>query len=397
MKIRPRRFCTIFPNYQDFHFYKDPGQIPYRFSRVGYQALLVCYGRDKELIETEKYLTVKKLPESYFARKFNTGMVFFLLFNSRKIDILNTFHLTWSSLLFIFIYRLLNKKGFAYLKLDTCAFAVDSQLENFFKWHEAIDTGRGKIKNRLKNRISKKYFLDKVDLWSVEDDCSREIYEAKYDFLKRKVITVYNGHTADLPGSADLCRFEDKEDIILTAGRIGTYQKATEILLEAFKMIAGKTTYNLHLAGPVEPAFKPYIEKYMLDNPSLYERVIFHGSLGREELYSLYSRSRIFCMPSRFEGMALVFPESMYYANAIVTTGYVSLKCLIDRYGFGFIVDKDNPKKLSEALLDLVNDMEKMENMGQLAHEVSSDLLNWDTIIRVLLAEIEHRQSNGIV
>jgi glycosyltransferase involved in cell wall biosynthesis len=297
-------------------------------------------------------------------------------------------------LLFIFIYKLFNRKGFAYLKLDTCAFAIESQQGKYLKWYDTMDQSSGNIKNRLKSRISKKHFLNKVDLWSIEDDYSREIYEAKYDFFKGKIITVYNGHTADLQTTAVIRRYEDKENIILTAGRLGTYQKATEILLEAFKMIADKTDFMLHLAGPVEPAFNAFIQKYRFDNPSLDERVVFHGPLGREELYSLYSKSKIFCMPSRFEGMALVFLESMYFDNAVVTTGNVSLKCLIDRYGFGVIVEKDDPEALSEALSGLVSNAGMTENMGRIAHEVSSDLLSWGTIIKALMQEIEHRQSS---
>ena len=77
IKEQPRSFCTIFPNFQDFHFYKDPGQIPYRFSKIGYNASLVCYGKGENFIESEKCLKIKKLPDNYFSRKFNSGILFF--------------------------------------------------------------------------------------------------------------------------------------------------------------------------------------------------------------------------------------------------------------------------------------------------------------------------------
>ncbi len=44
-------------------------------------------------------------------------------------------------------------------------------------------------------------FHKAVDLCSIEDEYSKELFEAKYAFFKGKLITVYNGHTSDLPGS----------------------------------------------------------------------------------------------------------------------------------------------------------------------------------------------------
>jgi glycosyltransferase involved in cell wall biosynthesis len=388
-------FRTIFPGYRDFHFFKDPGQIPYRISRAGYDSAIVCFDRGEDFSNTEKHLKIIKVRKRFLAQRSTLAIVMYLLGNSSRIDILNVFHLSWSSLLFIFIYKTLNRSGFAYLKLDDCAFAEHDHGDIDFTGNDSDKPGKKGLKVRLKNYLARKYFVHKADLWSIEDDYSNKQFQDKYPFMRGKMITVLNGHTSDLPGSVDIGRYEDKEDIILTAGRIGTFQKATEILLEAFKMIADKIKFNLHLAGTVEPAFKSYIKNYRLLNPSLDERVIFHGSLERDELYRLYSRSKVFCLPSRFEGMALVFPESMFYKNAIVTTRDVSLKCLVDRYGFGILVNKENAGELSEALSDLVNDSEKMENMGHLAHEVATDLLNWDIIIKSLLSEIEHRQSHG--
>ncbi len=384
-------FCTIFPNYKDFHFYKDPGQIPFRFSKLGYDTSLVCYGKKFGLPETEKFLRVIKIPDKYFYRKFNAGILFFLLWNARQIDILNTYHLEWNSLLFSFVYKILNRKGFSYIKLDNCALSGTYQWE---KDYAGDNTGHIKdrsLKRRLKKHIARKYFIKKVDLWSVEDEYSKNLFEAGYDLFKGKLVTVYNGHTADLHDSVEAPDLKVKEDIIMTAGRLGTFQKATETLLESFKEVAAQNQYTLHLAGTVDQTFYAYLDNFRKDNPNLDERVFFHGALNRDELIRLYRRSKIFCLPSRFEGMAIVFPEAMYYKNAILTTRYVSLKYLIDKYQIGMMVEKDNPKELSEALLELINNINLRERMGQRAHEISVTLLSWDNIIKTLKREIEIR------
>jgi glycosyltransferase involved in cell wall biosynthesis len=390
MKQATGTFCTIFPAYKDYHFYKDPGQIPYRISKLGYESTLICYGDRKSLQETQKYLKIKCFP--YLYRKFNIAIILYLFFRGKRIDVLNTFHLTWSSLLFVFIYKAVNRRGFAYLKLDNCAYlGVYPWEENIADTH-SVSSGRTTFKGRLKNKIAGRFFLKKVDLWSIEDDYSRDHFKKKYEFFRGKLITIYNGHTSDLPGSPALCGFEEKEKIILTAGRLGTFQKATEVLLDAFRLVAEQSDFQLHLAGPVETSFRKYIEDYFSNDPSLKERVFFHGALGRDELYGLYCRSKIFCMSSRYEGMAIVFPEAMYYGNAIVTTWPVSVKELVEKNNLGITVEKDDRDALSGALLTLIGDDALRQGMAERAHEVATSLLNWDKIIHGLDIEIKTRK-----
>jgi len=389
-------FCTVFPNYRDFHFFKDPGQIPYRFSKMGYNSSVICYGGDDDLSETRKYLEVVNIPDSYFSHAFNSGIVRYLIRNAGKIDILNVFHYSWRSLLFAFIYKTFNRKGFVYLKLDHCVFALMAPGTESVGDYQ-LDTGRTNLKGRIKDRIARHFFVSKVDLWSVEDEYSRALLEEKHDFLRARIITVYNGHTSDLPGSVSACDSAQKEDIILTAGRLGTLQKATEVLLDAFKSVAGSTQYDLHLAGPVEPAFQAYADRFLQENPALKGRVVFHGPMGRDNLYRLYGRSKIFCLPSRFEGMAIVFPEAMYNRNAIVTTNNVSIKPMIEKYAFGLTVERDDAPALAGAIKKLLDDRSLMDEMADRARKVSITLLNWDNIVKDLQQEIDKRLNSGSI
>lgn len=389
-------FCTIFPNYRDFHFFKDPGQIPYRFLRMGYDSSVICYSGDDSLSETGKYLKVVKIPGSYICRAFNSGIVGYLIRNAGRIDILNVFHYSWRSLLFAFIYKTFNRKGFVYLKLDHCVFARMAQGTESAGDYQ-LDTGRTGLKGRLKDNIARRFFVSKVDLWSVEDENSKALLEEKHDFLRARIITVFNGHTSDLPGSVPASDPLQKEDIILTAGRLGTFQKSTEVLLEAYKSVADSTQYNLHLAGPVEPAFKAYADRFFRENPALKGRVVFHGPLGRDNLYRLYDRSRIFCLPSRFEGMAIVFPEAMYYRNAIVTTNNVSIKPLIEKEGFGITVVRDDADALAGAIKRLLHDPGLTDEMADRARKVALTQFNWDNIVNDLKQEIDKRLNYGSI
>ena len=392
MQERSLVFCTVFPNYRDFHFYKDPGQIPYRFSLRGYDTSVVCYGRSGDYPETERHLKVIAIPDRYTSRKFSAGIAWYLVRHARSIDILNIFHYSWSSLLFSFIYKTFNRRGFAYLKLDDCIYARRDNSAPEEHRDAALRLGGAGLKSRLRRYIARRYMEGRIDLWSIEDEESRSILEAENPFLRGKLITVYNGHTADLAGAPSFRGFRQKEDIILTAGRLGTFQKATDVILDAFRFIAGSSGYQLHLAGEVEPAFRPFVEQFYREFPELADRVIFHGSLRRNELFELYNRSRIFCLPSRFEGMAVVLPEAMHYGNAIVTTADGSLRPLIEAGKFGLVVERDDSRALADALLKLITDRGMTERMAEEARRISSGLLSWDRITDVLTVAIRERK-----
>lgn len=71
-----------------------------------------------------------------------------------------------------------------------------------------------------------------------------------------------------------------KENIILTAGGLGTPQKATDVLLEAFARIAGKAPdWELHLAGGIEKNFEEFLKDFRERFPELKERVRFLGKV----------------------------------------------------------------------------------------------------------------------
>lgn len=386
-------FCTVFPGYRDLHFYKDPGQIPYRFALRGFEASVVCYGNPGDNPVTERHLEVVTVPDRYFTRKFNAGIAWYLVRHARTIDILNLFHYSWSSLLFAYIYKAFNRKGFAYLKLDDCLCVNrDSTTLPVYSGHRLRLTGAG-AKGQIRRYIAQRCFEAKIDLWSIEDERSRSMLEADNPFLKGRVITVYNGHTGDLPGAPAYGGTGQKEEIIMTAGRLGSFQKATEVLLDAFRIVAPDSCYNLHLAGPAEPEFMASADQFFRENPELKERIIFHGPLQRNELYELYNRSRIFCLPSRYEGMAVVLPEAMYYGNAIITTNDGSLKPLIEKHRFGLLVDRDDSRGLADAILKLAASREMTDRMAEKAREISSGLLSWDKITDLLIEEINRRKT----
>ncbi|MDO8994316.1 MAG: glycosyltransferase, partial [Daejeonella sp.] len=112
----------------------------------------------------------------------------------------------------------------------------------------------------------------------------------------------------------------EKENIIITVGRIGTLQKNTELFLEALKEVE-LNNWKVYILGPVEEGFQNFIKQYFLEHPQLKNRIIFTGNISdRKELFEWYNRAKIFCLTSRFEGFPITFPEALYFGNYIISS-----------------------------------------------------------------------------
>lgn len=365
------KFVTFFPSYQDFHFYKDPGQIPFRFKRKGYDAKIVTFESGFSYPDTERYIEIETIPLQRHGYT-QLSVWHYMKLNARDIDVFNVFHISFGSLFAAFAYKFFNKKGFVYLKMDNCS------ATGRYEWEE-IWIG-GSSLGLLKRLLFKHLFIFKVDLFSVEDQQSLDYYSSKYAFFKNKLVLALNGHTVDLIGGNVEFDFNGKENIVLTVGRLGTYQKATDNLLAAFVMSASEHDWKLILAGEIAAEFKPAIEQFYTTYPELRERVIFLGPLEKLELFDWYRRAKIFCLPSRFEGFANVYSEAMYYGCAIVTTAKTSVGGLIEKFHLGVLVRVDDAIDLSQKVGELITNSTLNQQCGENAKTFCNTSLSWDHI-----------------
>jgi hypothetical protein len=113
MKQKPT-FVTVFTETENFHLVKDVGQLPYfMYKTEGYDATLISYKNNVEypFIDQE----VNGLNLNFIANKgrflyFELGVLYYLLNNSKSIDVLNLFHFKKDNILYLLIYKLVNPK-----------------------------------------------------------------------------------------------------------------------------------------------------------------------------------------------------------------------------------------------------------------------------------------------
>ena len=367
-----QRFLTIFPTAENIHLIKDVGMIPYVLHKeFNYDATLACYNNG-----TYSYLNseVPGLKQHFIPKIFNNYTLdscFFILCNFRKYDIVQCFHLINPSLLILFLFKVLKKMTFSsyftYLKLD-----ADDNIKLF------------------KLTLIHRAILKKINLVSIE---SKRLYTFlnKNNILERKVNYIPNGfYSNDERRYVDFC---SKDNLIITVGRIGTYQKYNETLLEAFKEFAViNRSWKLEVIGPIVDSFKTYVQEYFKLNPNLIDRVVFTGAISdRVFLEEKYRKAKIFVLSSRFEGFPLVYIEAIKAGCTIITSNITPGYDITDNERYGAIFPIGNVNSLFEQLTKAVNNPTKLEKDCELIQDFANSNYSWKNICMSIDKLIKNR------
>ncbi|MDN5316594.1 MAG: hypothetical protein PWR08_718 [Thermoanaerobacterium sp.] len=318
-------FVTLFPETENVHLVKDVGMIPFILhKKFCYDSRIVCYNNgDYPYLNNE----VKGLKIEFIE---NSGDVSYdgyqyLVKNAKNIDVLNVYHLIDRTIMWIVTYKYLNPNGKIFLKLD-----ANENIKNV------------KLSNKLID------ILNECNIVSVE---TKSLYEYIKNNWPIEIQYLPNGfYDYDIMREID---YNDKKNIILTVGRLGTYQKATEILLEAYKLAFPYiSNWELKLVGTIEDNFRGYIKEYFSKNPTLIDKVIFTGEItDRKLLEALYIEAKIFCLPSRVEGFPLVFTEAAKNGCYIISTDIPPAYDITDNGKYGSLFNIDDIKALTSILI----------------------------------------------
>lgn len=360
---------TIFPLCENVHLVKDVGMIPYYFNKkYGYKSVIVTYKNgDYPYLETE----VKGL-ELFFLKRI-TGIptidvIFFLIFNSSNIDILNCFHFMKSTRLFIFFFRLFtlfNIKKKVYLKLDANIDFTEIIPITFFE----------------------KFIIKQINLISVENKLFyKKMLKIKI-FQKTNLIYLPNGFSKD---QLKIIDFDLKENIILTVGRIGSKQKANHILLESFAQFCKlNNDWQLYLVGPVENTFNDYIETFFSSYPQLKNKIHFTGAIyDREKLDSYYSKAKLFILTSKYEGFPLVFLEALKNGCTILSTNFPSAYDITCKQKLGSIFNQGDTKELTNILNDYISNPNELAYNCDANQKYANDNFDWNILIKKIHNEL---------
>lgn len=206
--------------------------------------------------------------------------ILYLLDNAKNIDYLlfrGPYQSNWR---LPALYHKLNPYGRVYCGLD-----MNLDWFNKINW----------------NNPSLQSFMSEVDVLATS--CTN-VAKTMSDLLPWKVNCIPNGSYQYDGSFAYKPDWHKRKNRIITVARLGTVQKRTDILLLAFALISPLfPSWTLECIGGIEDEFKPILQQILEAFPDIKDKVIFDGYIfEREKIIAKYRTSKIFALPSNFEG-----------------------------------------------------------------------------------------------
>ncbi len=337
-----KNMTLLFYYFETIHIGKDVFIVPEYLAKqynCNLNIVTACSPSIKDIdsIGDVQITKITELLEVKNNKKFTKRAIIYLFKNARNIDFLVCFHTSRYSRILTCIYKMLNPRGLVYVKADG---------------------GQDLLINSSRiNNILSCFFLKKVNTLSIENEnIYREVIKV-YPQFSEKILKIPNGFDSLKLKNTDIKikTLDEKENLIITVGRLGSYHKNTEFILEALKRVEFNN-WKCVLIGPIEKEeqdFQKKIDVFFIQNPHLKDKVIFTGSIENKEiLWEYYNKAKVFILSSRQEGYALVLSEAYYFSNYIISTDVGGARDTISD-GYGEIVD--NESDLTQSLQNIIN------------------------------------------
>ncbi len=118
------------------------------------------------------------------------------------------------------------------------------------------------------------------------------------------------------------------------------------------------------------------------------ERVTFLGFLPQQDIPLFLAVSDIFVRPSRSEGFGNSFIEAMAAGKPVVTTPVGGIPDFIDDRETGIFCRPDNPKSLSEAIMEIVNNRALQEKIIRQGRERVMTRYGWPMVVEQMKEKV---------
>lgn len=172
-------------------------------------------------------------------------------------------------------------------------------------------------------------------------------------------------------------RLNQKEKIILYVGRIGNYQKNTEMLLEALPKVDLKDWY-IYMIGPITSdftighkcEFNTIIEDFFKNNPHYVGKILFNGVIyNTEELFNFYKRAKVFILTSRHESFGNVLSEAAAMGCYIVSTDVGGASLVSNNWKYGTKLKQDDSDNLANVINEIINERIEINECNMMPFE----------------------------
>lgn len=190
-------------------------------------------------------------------------------------------------------------------------------------------------------------------------------------------LVVGNGVDSDMFHPAE--RTADTDSFVFSVGRLN-YGKGFSDLIEAMGLLASRDeqlpTLSIAGEGPLENSLKAQASE-----AGVRENVSFIGFRPQEELIPLYQDATMFVLPSRYEGLPTVLLEAMACGSPVIATNISGSAEVVTDGDNGVLVPPGQPAAMADAILSLLHDPDRRQNLGRRARRTVEKSFTWHAIV----------------
>ena len=361
-----KKFVHICEEFEYTWIGKDNGMLPiYAYEILGYDSEIVTCNLKRDLPDEIRGVKIVKISRWFKnMKKFASWVMFlkriplyfYILKNAKKIDILMLFHITKCSYWNAFFYKKLNPNGKIYVKADFNLKVYNKEIERILMKPKTLREFFRKRKE-TKEYAKRKKLITMIDLISYETEEAFKIMKDEYAGISTIGKTIYMPNGYDnlfIEKNFKIKEFQEKENIFLTVGRLGTKEKNTEFLLKILEQVELKD-WKFYFIGSIENNFQKKIDDFFKKYPEKKKQVIFTGEIKeKKQLNEYYNCSKVFVLPSLWESFGIVMVEAMAFNNYILTSNTCAAKDITNDESVGEIFSIDNLKDLKDKLTNII-------------------------------------------
>jgi len=376
--------CTSSPEgLRPFELNKDFFWVPYYLGKKLEAKTKIVYYKPKQfepLANTHLGVNFEYL----VGKSYKKTICKYIRTNALLIDVLMVARYNKLSLKVANIYKRKNKRGYVYMKADSCIKANAHFPKKLLK----------RIVYGVAKSLLGKHLFRNVDLISFEGSYTFNAVnkqEQRYAGFSSKI---FRGRIVHMPNgyADDIKKYpktpsQEKENLLITVGRLGSYPKNTEMLLSALSIVDLKD-WRVALIGPYTEEFKTLYKTTINKKPELKNRIMLIGNQNREELYNWYNRAKIFCLTSRYEGYAVVFGEAMPFKNYFISTDVGGAQDATNDFTLGAKITDEST--LVESLQKVIDDKNFFTKELYNKLEKHADKFYWGDLIEVVATRIKN-------
>jgi glycosyltransferase involved in cell wall biosynthesis len=408
------RFVTFWPRCINTHLAKDTGKIPYVMQRdFDFDSTLLTYrndeypnlevetpGLDLQFIESDGLVSelLDRLfpqpdygPLGNFDRKPSQlretiDGVREMLRIDERIEFLHVQGLRYSATGTAIAHRVLNPGSARYLRLDMSSKAIDE--------YEDPDLSDLAPLKRLAFRLAS------FDAISVETEEIRSFLAEEHWLFKDHAENLYH-----LPTSVDVAHLEaklgtydEKENVILHVGRIGTHAKGSETILEAFAEVAPDyPDWKLVFVGTLTDEFEERYEQLRDEREDLCDQLEHTGYIqDRDKLYDQYRRAKLFAFPSRFEGYGQAMVEASLFGTVVLGSDIAPIREFTGDGERGYVRPVDDVDAFADALKRAMSDEEELRDKSEQTVDYVKENHDWREFCTTILESSQKKDIEPI-